>query len=196
MRILYDVGFAHGVPFRKKEQFNKALVEITDYLLDVTLTDLEPPTDKIDKLFVESLSANEKYNLESLKDGSSWISPIKKLYKKYKPQLIGIERTSYYFMHSLSAYVTTNSRNKILSKIFGKLEDVFSEARTQYFAKTISEELKEGEIGLALHGEAHEITNYLNRMAPDIAVYPVRNKMLDLMIENMIRLQKQKFLKW
>lgn len=195
MRILYDVGFAHGVPFRKKDQFNKALVEITDYLLDVTLTDLLP-TDKVDKFFVESLSANENYSLESLKDGSPWVSPIKKLYKKYKPQLIGIERKSYYFMHGLSAYVTTNSRNKILSKVFGKLEDVFSEARTRYFAKAISEELKGGETGVALHGEAHEITNYLNRMAPDILVYPVKNKMLDLMIENMIRLQKQKFLKW
>jgi hypothetical protein len=185
MRILYDFGFYHELTFyeTKEKQSNKALKEIMNYLHDVTLENLKPPVKKFDKIFLEGLPENKKYTTESLIKDASWVSSIKKLHEKYNSELVGLEKPSYYTTAFYAMYLSTYSKNKFLSKMSKKIDDVFNNVRTYHFAKVINKELKEGEIGIALHGKAHEITNYLNRIAPDIEVYPVENELATFVVK-------------
>jgi hypothetical protein len=191
MRVLYDVGFAHRMPFWKKEEeeFNNRLKEATDYLLGMLLSNLKPPTEKIDKIFLEGLPEDKDYySVEELSrdEGKSWITQIKKLCEKYSSRIVGMEKKSYYYVAYFSSFLETYSENKLLKNLSGKFEEIFNGARTYYFAKTIDKELKEGEIGVTIHGKGHEIMNYLNRYAPDIKVYPVKNALVSRILEDLV----------
>ena len=201
MRIIYDFGGCHDLPFYRESerQLNEALKEIIKHTSELTLANLKPPTEKIDKIFLEGAPENKKYTIESFRKDAPWVSSIKKLQEKYKSEFVGLERPLYQIPHLCMVYWELYEgiyiTNKFLSKVCQRIEPVFGRARTYHFAKVVNRKLGEDEVGIAIHGKAHELTNYLNQIAPDIKIYPLENEVAVLSVEQTIKNYFQTHLK-
>jgi hypothetical protein len=201
VRIIYDFGGCHDLPFYRESerQLNEALKEIIKHTSELTLANLKPPTEKIDKIFLEGAFENKKYTIESFRKDAPWFSSIKKLQEKYKSGFVGLEKPVYQIPHLCMIYWElyggVYTTNKFLSKVCQRIGPVFSRARTYHFAKVVNRELEENEVGIAIHGKAHELTNYLNQIAPDIKIYPLEDKLASLSVEQTIKTYCQTRLK-